>query len=242
MKTELRLIPILLVLAPVAGLAESFLSHPEQLQPDERFAGNLMYFSEDALERLPGYDSVMVDEPVIFLAPDSPYDGFKASDMTDLSNLMRDSLTAGLANEPTSFGNYRVVDEPGTGVLYLRIALTNVYIRKNKRGLLSYTPTGFIAHGARSLSKEVFEKTTLVEMSLEAELLDSQGGEVLFAGILDLGHRKDKKAHVKEEAADWEVTGAIAETMGRRLACRLDNARRPQDQRRNCIEELPLEL
>lgn len=157
-----------------------------------------------------------------------------------LSNLLREAVATGLASEPTSFGNYQVVDEPSASTLYLRIALKNIYIRKNKRGLLGYTPMGFVVKGVSSLTKDVFDKSTLVEMTLETELLDTQNGEVLFAGILDRGRRADKKAHVKEQAAGWEVTGAIAEVMGRRLACRLDNARRPEEQRRDCIAELPV--
>ena len=35
------------------------------------------------------------------------------------------------------------------------------------------------------------------------------------------------------------LAGQIAELMGRRMACRLDNARLPESQRHDCIAELP---
>jgi hypothetical protein len=218
----------------------AFLSHPELLKSDPRFGNAQAYMVEDLTDRAKSYDRVMVDEPVIFIAPDSPYGGFKASDIASLSDMLRQSFMQGLGSEPASFGTFIVVDQAGPGTLYLRLALKNVYIRKNKRGLLTYTPVGAVAHGVKSAASDAIDKSTLVEMTAEVEVLDSVSNEVLFAGVMDRGHRADKKTKVDEEAASWEATGAIAETMGRRMACRLDNARRPEAQRRDCIAELPL--
>jgi len=39
-----------------------------------------------------------------------------------------------------------VVHEPGPGIMYVRFAVTNLYLKKKKRGLLSYTPMGFVVH------------------------------------------------------------------------------------------------
>jgi hypothetical protein len=219
-----------------------FLSHPELLKPDARFSNDLAYLAEDMAERAKSYDRVMVDEPVIFVAPDSPYGGFKASDMAALSAMLRQSVVEGLSSEPASFGTFKAVDQPGAGTLYLRWALKNVYIRKNKRGLLAYTPVGAVAKGASDLARDAIDKSTLVEMVLEAEVLDSVTNEVLFAYVMDRGQRADKKAWVDEAAVEWEATGAIAEVLGRRMACRLDNARRTEAQRRDCIKEIPAPL
>ena len=38
-----------------------------------------------------------------------------------------------------------MVNKAGPGVLYLRAALTNVKVAKKKRGVLGYTPIGFVA-------------------------------------------------------------------------------------------------
>jgi hypothetical protein len=241
MKTYLALI-LGVVLSSPAAMAEdtNFLSHPELLKPDARFGDALAYMVEDLTDRAKSYDRVMVDEPVIFIAPDSPYGGFKASDMASLSDMLRQSFAKGLSSEPTTFGTYSIVDQAGTGTLYLRLALKNVYIRKNKRGLLTYTPVGAVAKGVKDAASEAMDKSTLVEMTAEVEVLDSVTNEVLFAGVMDRGHRADKKAKVEEEVANWEATGAIAEVMGRRMACRLDNARRPEGERRDCVAEIPL--
>ena len=90
MKIIVQLTTIMLLLGIASGLrAESFLSHPEQLQPDPRFGDGKVYFASNLVDLLPRFDSVMVDEPVLFLADDSPYKGLKASDMAAVSQLMR---------------------------------------------------------------------------------------------------------------------------------------------------------
>ena len=90
------------------------------------------------------------------------------------------------------------------------------------------------------LASEAIDKSTLVEMTLEAEVLDSVSGDVLFAVSAEFGQNKDKAAGHEEEAAEWELTGQIANVMGRRMACRLDNGRLPEDELRDCIGEIPI--
>ena len=243
MKTQLIFVLAAVLAAPAARAQDSdFLSHPELLAKDPRFGDDMVYLAPDIEERGKNYMRVMVDEPVIFIAPDSPYGGFKPSDIAAVADMMRQSFAAGLGSEPVSFGKVEVVDQAGEGTLYLRLALKDIYIRKNKRGLFSYTPVGAVVHGVSTAASETIDKTTLVEMTAEIEAQDSLTNEVLFAMIMDRGQRKDKKEGVDEDAADWEITGAIAETMGRRVACRLDNARKPEDQQRDCIAEIPVSV
>jgi len=229
-----------LVSGPALVSAEEFLTDPSLLRSEERFGEDRVYYVEDILQRLPSYQNVLVDEPVIFIAADSPYTGFKPSDLAALSELVRLSFIEGLTAQPVSFGHYEAVDQPGAGTLYVRLALKNVHIRKNKRGVLAYTPVGAIAHSAKNMGKDTLDKTTLVELTVEGELQDSQSGEVLFAVSMSRGQRADKAAKIKEEAANWEATGEIAGAFGRRLACRLDNTRLPENQRVDCIEAIQI--
>ena len=190
---------------------------------------------------LPGFlGRAMVDEPVIFLSDDSKYKGFKASDIAAISDMVRKSFTRGLSSQPVSFGNFKVVEEPGPSVLYVRLALKDLYVQKEKRGLLSYTPVGIVAHGVVDMASDVVDKTNLVELKVEAEMLESETGDVLFAVILDRGHRKNKKAHQKEEQAGWDTPGIVSEKLGRRLACRLDNGRLPEEKRTDCVKTIPI--
>ena len=218
--------------------AEDFLSAPDTLRPDPLFGDDLVYYPDDVLSRLPKYNSVMVDEPIIFLAEDSDYKGFKASDLAAVADMFRQGFMEGLSKQPVSFGNFKVVDEPGPSVLYLRLALKDVYISKHKRGLLAYTPVGAVVKGVHDIASDAIDKTTLVELKIEAEMQDTESGDVLFAAILDRGHRKAH--HQKEDAAGWEVPGNVANKLGRRLACRLDNARLAADKQQDCVKMIPI--
>lgn len=231
----------LLIGGSFGAAADDFLSAAEQLKPDELFGGDLVYYPDNILQRLPSYDSLMVDEPIIFLADDSKYKGFKASDLAAISDMVRQSFAKGLSSQPVSIGNFKVVDEPGPNVLYVRLALKDVYVQKEKRGLLSYTPVGIVAHGVVDIASDAIDKTTLVELKIEAEMLDSVKGDVLFAAILDRGHRKNKKEHQKEHEAGWDAPSAVSEKLGRRLACRLDNARLPAGKQVDCVKTIPME-
>ena len=230
----------LLLAGSLAHAADDFLSEPGKLKRDARFGDDLVYFPDDVQDRLPNYDSIMVDEPILFLAEDSKYKGFKASDLAAISDMLRKSFISGLKEQPMSSGNFKVVDEPGPGVLYVRLALKDLYVKKEKRGLFSYTPVGMVAHGVSEIASDAIDKTTLVEMKVEVEMQETENGEVLFAAVLDRGHRRDKKAHQKEEEAGWEASGAIAEVLGRRLACRLDNTRLPAAQQVDCLKTIPV--
>jgi hypothetical protein len=180
----------------------------------------------------------MIDEPEIFLAEDSPYKGFKASDLAAVAELFRQGFIEGMKKQPVSFGNFKVVEEPGPSVLYLRTALVDVYVQKHKRGLLAYTPVGAVVKGVHDIASDAIDKSTLVELKIEVEMQETGSGDIVMAGILDRGHRKAH--HVKEEAAGWDAPANVAEKLGRRLACRLDNARLPADKRSDCVKAIPI--
>lgn len=239
---KLPAITLSLMMFGVSGLTfgDDFLSDPDKLHKDKRFGNDLVYFPEGIEDRFSKYDSLMVDEPIIFLSEDSPYKGFKASDLAAVTEAVRKSMITGLTEQKVSTGNYKAVDKPGPSVLYVRMAVKDVYVHKNKRGLLSYTPVGIVVKGVHDIASETIDKTTLVEMQLEVEMQDSTTGEVLFAAVMDRGHRKDKAAHIKEDNVSWDRPGAIAEKLGRRLACRMDNKRLSAEKQVDCLKAIPI--
>ena len=87
--------------------------------------------------------------------------------------MLRKSFIKGLSSQPVSIGNFKVVEEAGPSVLYVRMALKDLYIKKEKRGLLSYTPVGMVAHGVADMASDAVDKTTLVEMKVEVEMQET---------------------------------------------------------------------
>ncbi len=214
-------------LAAAQDTSGAFLSDYSGLEAANDDSIDRIFIAADTLSRLPGYKSVMVDQPEVFISPESRYDGMKPDDM----KLIADSLRAAITNELKD--GYAVVDAPGPGVLYIRIAIGDLYLRKHKRSILSYTPAGFVVHGAMGLTKEVTEKIDATHMTIEGEMLDSQSLEQLAALTTTRGSL-DPKA--KEGITSWDEMNGLFTVIGKRLRCRLDNAGKPESDWSNCAE------
>ncbi len=174
MTTYARILSMLICLAMMsvpagsiaAGPSSEFLDiHPE-LKPDPDRPGASMW-------QKPGFDrtkytKVMLEPLSIFLAPDSEYKGLTSDDVNALSSGFRDAAVRVLAPE------IQVVDVPGSGVLSVRTALTGVKLKKERRGLLGYTPIGIVVTAARDSAGK---RISLENATLEMEVYDAATGE-----------------------------------------------------------------
>jgi len=192
------------------------------------------YLHPDGFKKLAGYKAIMIDQPEFSVASDSKVKSLKPDDMVALAEALRDVLNGRLAE------NYFIVDKPGPEVLWLRVATSNLYIKKAKRSILSFTPVGFVVHTIKNAAtSDITKKISFVEVTVEAELLDSQSGESIAAFVTKRGQRKDKAKKQKMEPSSWEEMLAILDTLGARLDCRLDNARVAEAEWKNCVELFP---
>jgi len=172
----------------------------------------------------------MNDQPELFISADSKYKCMKPDTMTMLAENLRAAITLGVQDR------YGVVESPGDSTLYMRLAASNLYVQKAKRGLLSFTLVGAVAKAVHDAASEFLGKNTLVEMTLEAEIQDSTTGKTLVAMVIRRGQRKDKAQLLEQEPVTWEELRVITVALGARLGCRLDNARLPENQRKNCLD------
>ena len=119
---------------------KTFLTDYSRLVPRQSANGmDFAYIPPQAIESLAQYNAIMVDQPEILISPNSDYRGAKPENLATIADSMREALDARLKG-----GGYNVVDKPGPGVLYVRVALTDLELTKKKRGLLSYTPVGAV--------------------------------------------------------------------------------------------------
>lgn len=161
--------------------------------------------------RKPGFDTlsyskVLIDPIEIWVAEDSKYKGLDADESKAIADTLRQILTQEL--EP----DYPVVNEPGAGVLGIRIAITNVHMKKKKRGLLGYTPIGLVVTTAGNLAGMRME---LKQATIEAEFIDGGSNEQVAALLHPL--EADKK-----EKLSWETVGQNFEEYAKRIRARLD--------------------
>jgi len=189
----------------------------------------LIYKPPGLYERLAKYDKIMIDQPEIWIDPDSKYRGTKPDNIKAIADLMRENLTAKVIDR-----GYEVVDEPGPDVLYIRVAMTDLYLKKKKRGILGYTPVGAVAKLGVDAIRDMMKKIDIIEVAIQMEFQDSVTQEVLGAIIIKRGARKDKETGQKLTRFDFRELRLEMQYYSGRLACSLDNARNPQDQQVDC--------
>jgi hypothetical protein len=193
-----------------------FLEGYPKFEPDADRKGALVY--RKAGVDLKNYTKVMIDPIEIWIAPNSKYKGIKPDQLKVLADAFRQSIIEEL--EPA----YPVVSKPGPDVLGVRIAITNVYMTKKKRGLLGFTPVGL---AASTVAKAVGDNTSLQEAVIETELLNSVTNERL--GVLIDQQSKTVKSDplsafkpVKKGKTSWDEIMNTLEFYAKRFRARLD--------------------
>jgi hypothetical protein len=212
-----------------------FFTDPSLMKPWDQGTYELGYTHPDILKLAQRYDSVMVDQPEILIAVDSKYRGAKGDDLKQLADVARLATIERLAA-----GGWTVTDEPGPNVVYLHWAISDLYLKKKKRSILSYTPVGLVVHTtAQAAMRDLWKKIDIVELSLMIEWLDSSSGEVLSAGISREGARKSKGN--KEELVSWEDLDALFQTIGEQTLCHMDNNKLPEGKKRQDCDSILIE-
>lgn len=216
-----------------------FLTDYSQLKENDSlgFIKMRAYEDPDLAAKLKKYQAVMIDQPELIVATDSKYKGLKPDDAVQIAEAMRAALSGSLTE------SFFVVDQPGPEVLLLRMAASNLYLKKAKRGLLSYTPVGAVVHAAAKASTDdIAKKISLVEVTIEAEMMDSMTGEVIGAFVHERGQRKDKKKNQALEPSSWNELMAILEVLSARVSCRLDNAKLEEREDHDCVALHPMRV
>ncbi len=229
-----RTSPLLAVIAsvialPAAAQDSGFMSDYSILQEREGDAVVDRVWLKDGLaEQLADFNAVMVDQPEIYLSEDTKDKFAKPDALNQLAAATRLAMIERLQG-----GGYTVTENPGQNVLFMRWAISNLYVKKKKRGLLSYTPIGAVVHAtAQAAIKDLWEKVDIVEMTIELEFYDSATEELLAAVVDSSGQRKTKTQ--EQDTVTWEELDAQMSTVGERVRCALDNARLPEANREIC--------
>jgi hypothetical protein len=184
------------------------------------------YLIQGAEERMASYTAIIVDQPEIFVASDSKYKGMKPDDMKALADAFRTSMTEALAQD------YMIVEQAGPNVLYVRFALSNLQLKKKKKGLLSFTPIGLVAGAAKSaMTSDFTKKIDLKGLTLEIEVLDSISEQQLAAAL-------EVRSSAKKEPALWAEVQALLGVYGERMRCRLNNSRMAEESRVDCLSDM----
>ncbi len=232
---KLRKITICIVVAASATLFSTtqaqemiysgFMTDYTQLVKVTDGSADYRYVAPGGEDKMAQYNAVMIDQPEIFIANDSPYRGAKPKHLDAFAESIRAGITSALSED------MYVVGQPGENVLYISVAATNLKLTKRKRGILGYTPAGMVIGGIKgAATSDLAKKANLQGLVFEFEGFDSVSGERIIAIIDSIGSDA-------QSPATWEELEAFMAKYGRLMQCRFDNARLPAEQRVDCLAQ-----
>jgi len=194
---------------------QTFLSNYKNLQPRGK---DFIYRTPDSQRLLAAARGVMIDQPEIRMAPDSPT-GAKPADLTAIAEALRSQLVEALTKS-----GYNVVTEPGPNIMLLRTAFTDVYMETKPRGVLGYTPIGFVVKAGVDAMQTVMENNDILGITLQAELTDPKA--LIFELVAPRGGNK--------QVITFDQYKQQMQTWGQRLACQISNSKLPTAQQTDC--------
>ena len=118
------------------------------------------------------YDRVVVNPVEIWYDPNSAYKGIRPEELQEITVAARELMVRHLADK------LAVVDRPESGSLMLQLALTNVYAKRPKRGVLASAPVGLAKIG---INKARGKDYVVAGAQFEAELRDATTGGTVGA-------------------------------------------------------------
>ena len=188
-----------------AGANSGFLHDYSNLKADPDRKGAMRYVKEGA--DLGKYNKIAIAPIEIWYHPQTKYKGISPNDLKVLADSFRELIVEAL--EP----DYPVVGSAGADVLVMRIAITNVKMKKKKKSLLNYTPGGFAMYTMKGAAGK---NIILEDAVIEAELLDSTTGELLGT-LVDR-----QKATAKKGKPSWKEIEKALSFYAQRFRQRMD--------------------
>jgi hypothetical protein len=202
---------------------QGFLTDYSLLKP--RGDNDWIYLSPDAQRLLAASRGVLIDQPEIHISPASPYTGAKPSTLTAIAEAMRADLTSALNK-----GGYNVVTEPGPNILMVRVALTDIYLQAKERGILEYTPIGFVIGAGMSAMESVMEKVDILGMTLQVEVTSGASKSIMAEMVAQRGGNKQR--------ISFEQFQKQMHAWGERLSCSISNSRLPASEQKDCVKQI----
>lgn len=223
MKTELIFACALLLFSSIALSSEKheysgFLGDYPKFQRNKQTGAEVWFHSEEKdVHVLRPYRKILLSPIEIWLGDES-YKGIQP----DTLKAMADYFTFAIHRELDHW--YEFVNEPGPGVLHLRIAITNVKFIKPNRKWYGYIPVALAVEGGKKVARASVGLTVdLIEASVELEGLDSLTEERIVAAIDT--HQTKKIEHDKNEPVSWGHIKEIFDYWAKRIRTRMDEAR-----------------
>ncbi|MHC4268480.1 MAG: DUF3313 domain-containing protein [Planctomycetota bacterium] len=151
-----------------------FLENYPEFTTGPRGSADFIYIKEGVDFKV--YNKILMDPVVFYFNDDSKYKGIHPDELKELSDTFHEAIAASLE------GAYPLVDKPGSDVLHIRLALTDLVA--SKPALKTINTVMSVGRGAKVQRRVASINTYFGQASMEAELLDSQT-DVRLAAVID---------------------------------------------------------
>jgi hypothetical protein len=188
-----------------------FLENYDQLKPggDDRAA--LVYIKPGVDYK--AYNKLMFERIVVLLSDSAEYRAIDPTTLKEMTDYYQNALFNAFKD------GYEIVDQPGPGVLRVRIAITQLTPSNPTANTLStIIPVGIVVSGATKAVSG--DNLGTGEAATEMELLDSVSGERLAAAV---DRRQGGKGVFRGK---WDDTKEAFDFWAKRFRQRLDEMRR----------------
>ena len=131
------------------------------------------------------YSKFIVGAVTFYYAEKSKVKDMDADELKQISDAMKSAMVTAAAEQA------EVVLTPGPGAALLNVAITQINVQNKKRGLLGYTPVGFVVKSVGNLAGM---RLQLKGAQIEGEVVDSVTGTVVaIFRIEEIENLDDKK-------------------------------------------------
>jgi hypothetical protein len=197
-----------LLASPVGAQNSGFLTGYSKLAPAADNPNTSLWISQD-FDFKP-YRKILLDQVEVFVSPTSEYQGVSPDVLKGMADRFRDSFKKALQPD------YQFVDEPGPGVLHIRLAITGVNLVHPGFQVANVLPVLFVLRTI-SGANQARNVTLTAEMEVRGSS-EKVVAQALLTGTGDRTMRPDRDL-------TWQDVQGITDNWTTGLRRRLDEAR-----------------
>jgi hypothetical protein len=187
-----------------------------KLQPDPGNGDWLTYFKTEGV--LKNSDTFLLEPVKVYLVPEAQQREIDPAQLDKLSQYFAKAIS-----DELTAAHYKLVTEPGPGVMLLRFAITNVQPNGGKKNMVVTGATDAVLYGATPPGTGLLmPRLTVGKVSIEGEMVDSASQEVEMAFMTSKSGRRffsGLKAYQK-----WGDIDAAFRGWAKNFRMRLDKA------------------
>ena len=189
---------------------------------EERFGDAYVYIKPGTTwAALADYDNIIVDRVKIILPDHAELQRTNADQVKKSADYFHQAIKREITRGDN---DYRIVAAPGPGTLRFRVAIVAGEPKSPDFKPVDLIPLKLLFGAAVSIKDNVKDlEDVVLELWLEAEIIDASTGERLFA-VTD-SHDGEKQKVGKGEQLTWEASKAVFDFWAKNLRGRLDKAR-----------------